>query len=91
MTIGIEYARELGEALLDAVEEVERVLDTNTGRDPVVYLDNFNGKIVSLPDGLTADEPVLIVVQTTEVAAWDLLGLNDKSPYRNWSGAFLMT
>jgi hypothetical protein len=69
MTIGIEYARELGEALLDAVEEVERVLDTNTGRDPVVYLDNFNGKIVSLPDGLTADEPVLIVVQTTEVAA----------------------
>ncbi len=69
MTIGIEYARELGEALLDAAEEVERVLSTNTGRDPVVYLDTFNGKIVSLPDGLIADEPILIVVQATQTVA----------------------
>jgi hypothetical protein len=69
MVVGIEFARELGEALLDAVQDMERLIESNTNSQPTVYLDTFNGKIVALPGGLTADDPVMIVVQTTEVAA----------------------
>jgi hypothetical protein len=66
-------ARELGEALLDAADTLDKSLDVYNE----IHLDMFGDEVVALPMNYTAEAPVMIVTGSPTKSS---LSNNDSKP-----------